>query len=96
MVLSLGMPVLILHRKNGLRQIWWNVLRGSASVVGLLPDGIERTSGKLGVTGLAQVSRNAHLSKPTIQQLNDYYVRDYSLSLDIEIILKQLIRRNRG
>lgn len=95
-VLTLGMPVLILQRKSGLRQIWWNVLRGSASVVGLLPDGIERTSGKPGITGLAQVTRNANLSKPTIQQLNDYYVRDYSLSLDVEIILKQLIRRNRG
>jgi GT2 family glycosyltransferase len=96
LVLTLGMPVLILQRKSGLRQLWWSVLKGSASIVGLLPDAVERSSGKPGITGLAQVSRNAHLSMPTIQQLNDYYVRDYSLSLDVEIILKQLFRRNRG
>jgi lipopolysaccharide/colanic/teichoic acid biosynthesis glycosyltransferase len=64
--------------------------------VGLFPDGVERTSGKPGITGLVQVSKNSSLSAPAIEQLNDYYVRDYSLALDVEIILKQLIRRNRG
>ena len=95
-VLTLGMPVLILQRNSGRRQAWWNVLRGTYSIVGLLTDGVERTSGKPGITGLAQVSRKSNLSAPTIQQLNDYYVQDYSLALDVEIILKHLFRRNRG
>jgi hypothetical protein len=96
LVLTLGMPVLILHRKSRLHAQWWKVLVGTASVVGLFPDGVERTSGKPGITGLVQVSKNTSLSAPAIEQLNDYYVRDYSLALDVEIILKQLIRRNRG
>ena len=96
MVLTLGMPVLILQRNARLRSHWWDVFRGSASIVGLVPDGVQRTSGKPGITGLVQVSKNANLSVSALQQLNDYYVRDYSLSLDVEIILKQLIRRNRG
>jgi GT2 family glycosyltransferase len=96
LVLTLGMPVLILHRKSRIHARWWKVLVGTASVVGLFPDGVERTSGKPGITGLVQVSKNSSLSAPAIEQLNDYYVRDYSLALDVEIILKQLIRRNRG
>ena len=93
-VLTLGLPVLILRSKR--RHQWWNVFRGSASLVGLVPDGYSRSSGKPGLTGLAQVSRNTNLSVSTIQQLNDYYVQEYTLALDVEIILKQLFRRSRA
>lgn len=93
-VLTLGLPVLILRSNK--RHQWWTVFRGAASLVGLVPDGIVRTSGKPGLTGLAQVSRNTNLSVSTIQQLNDYYVQEYTLALDVEIILKQLFRRSRG
>ncbi|MBM4178478.1 MAG: glycosyltransferase [Ignavibacteria bacterium] len=93
-VLTLGLPVLILRSKK--RHQWWNVFQGSASLVGLVPDGYSRSSGKPGLTGLAQVSRNTNLSVSTIQQLNDYYVQEYTLALDVEIILKQLFRRSRA
>ncbi len=72
---------------------WISVLKGSSSLVGLYPDGVSRPAGKLGITGLAHVSDPAALSQTAIEHLNDYYVDAYSLALDVEILLKLLLRR---
>lgn len=72
---------------------WISVLRGTSSLVGLYSDGVKRAAGKPGMTGLAHVSDPASLSPTAIEHLNDYYVDAYSLALDIEILLKQLLRR---
>lgn len=95
-VLTLSIPALILPGLRRRLQPWWEVLRGRMSIVGLWPDGMQRTSGKPGLTGLVHISRPSGLSASATQQLNDYYVDAYSLALDVEIILKHLFRRNRA
>ncbi|MBK7032489.1 MAG: glycosyltransferase [Ignavibacteria bacterium] len=96
LVLTLGLPVLILRRTDNDFGNWLEVLSGKRSVVGLFSDGKHRTSGKEGITGLVKVSDPRKLSKQTIEHLNDYYVYSYSIALDVEIFLKHLLRRNRG
>jgi hypothetical protein len=96
LVLSLTSVALILPGPRRRLRPWWEVLRGRTSVVGLWADGVVRTSGKPGLTGLVHISRPETLSASATQQLNDYYVDAYSLALDVEIILKHLFRRNRA
>ena len=72
--------------------IWTSVLRGESSVVGLYDDGVQRAAGKPGVTGLVHVSKPETLSSHTIKHLNDYYIDHYSVALDVEIMLKHLLR----
>jgi lipopolysaccharide/colanic/teichoic acid biosynthesis glycosyltransferase len=69
------------------------VVSGTYSVVGLYPDGKQRIAGKIGITGLAHISRSQGLSEHAIEQLNDYYVDRFTLALDFEILLKHLLRR---
>jgi GT2 family glycosyltransferase len=91
MRLSLGRP--------GARdrwKAWTSVLRGSGSVVGLFPDGKRRSAGKPGITSLVRLSGPDMLDRHAIEQLNDYYVDHFSLSLDVDILLKHLFRRQRG
>jgi hypothetical protein len=95
-VLTLGAPALTLLRRAGAFGMWLEVFAGTRSVVGLHPDGVHRSSGKPGMTGLVQISGPDGLSRQTITHLNDYYVDRYTIALDVEIILKHLIRRNRG
>jgi GT2 family glycosyltransferase len=49
--------------------------------------------GKTGVIGLAHISNPEHLSENTIKKLNDYYLKNVSLSLDFDILLKYLSRK---
>jgi len=95
-MLSLGLPVVILLGGRKAMRKWTDVFAGSQSVVGLFPDHKRRSSGKSGITGLVHVSGPGNLSKQTIEHLNDYYVDSYSIALDVEIFLKHIVRRNRG
>lgn len=96
LVLTLSVPGLILQRVRRSLPAWFDVLRGRRSVVGLYPDGKTRSTGRMGVTGLAHISSPERLSPAAVSQLNDYYIESYTLALDIEIILKHLLRRLRG
>lgn len=75
---------------------WFDILLGNISIVGLVPDGVVRAAGKPGLTGLARVGRPQPLSASAVTALNDFYVDNYSVSLDIEIILKHFLQRQRG
>lgn len=96
LVLTLSVPGLILPGVRRAMPTWFDVLRGRRSVVGLYPDGKTRSTGRMGVTGLAHISSPKRLSSAAVSQLNDYYIESYTLALDIEIILKHLLRRLRG
>lgn len=95
-VLLLTLPGLILPGVRRAVAGWFDVLRGRQSVVGLYPDGKSRSMGLIGLTGLAHISNPGRLSPTALSQLNDYYVEHYTLALDVEIILKHLLRRLRG
>ena len=96
LVLTLSVPGLILPGVRRAMPTWFDVLLGRRSVVGLYPDGKTRSTGRMGVTGLAHISSPKRLSSAAVSQLNDYYIESYTLALDIEIILKHLLRRLRG
>jgi len=81
---------------------FWNVLRGEMSVVGPrppLPREVEnydtmhfsRLKGRPGITGLWQVSGRSSFSFDDMVRLDRYYLENWSLTLDITILLKTVL-----
>lgn len=77
----------------------WNVLRGEMSWVGPRPHEPEEVSHyesshrqllniKPGITGMAQISGRSSLSFEDEVKLDVYYIQDWSLMLDLSIIIK--------
>ena len=92
-LLVLGIQV-FLGRRNARPRFhaWMEVLRGTRSVVGLYNDGRRRVAGKPGITSLVDVgSGTVVVSQAAAEHINDYYVAQYSVALDIEIMLKYLV-----
>lgn len=87
-------------RKTSLDELpqFWNVLKGDISLVGprALVPGELRTYGdrslllsiKSGLTGLAQVSGRREISFEERRQLDLYYIHNWSLWMDIQILCK--------
>jgi len=92
---TIGIPALFLSaRPRELLRRWWEVLTGRRSVVGLAVHAGEHYGiGKPGITGLAQIIVGENGAAPLREQLNWYYIRHFSFALDVEIVVKQLIRR---
>ena len=88
--LVVSFPARTLRTSQGLQRwnLWKQVLTGNMSVIGIYPDSKPRASAKQGILGLVQVSNPKVLSPQAIEHLNDFYVERYSISLDIEILLK--------
>jgi hypothetical protein len=95
-LLTLGLPLVFLkarHFRSALGRLI-QVVRGECSIIGLFPlDGRRPAIGKIGITGLAQISKPYRLSPQVIQELNEYYIRHYSLTLDFDILLKEILRK---
>ncbi len=79
----------------------WNVLKGDISLVGpraIIPEEMELykeyanllLSVKTGITGLAQVSGRSDLDYRERTRLNLYYVQNWTIWLDITILLKTI------
>ncbi len=96
--LTFGAPLVFLSaQRRTLWKRWWNVLRGRWSVVGIsVVPGESPEGGKPGVIGLVELSGGVNLPAAVVRQLNQYYVRHFSLALDVEIVLKYCIWRLRG
>lgn len=78
-----------------------NVLKGEMSLVGPRPERVESLSDYTnemskrlymnpGMSGLAQVSGNIYLSLEDRYKLDVYYVEQYSLWLDLRIIIRTI------
>lgn len=96
--LSFGMPLVFLSsRRRELLHCWWRVLQGRWSLVGIDRRGGGETNvfAKPGLLTLAQLSAERELSPSIVRELNHYYMRHYSLALDVEIVLKYWVRRLR-
>ncbi|HEY4644100.1 MAG TPA: glycosyltransferase [Bacteroidota bacterium] len=80
------------------------VLTGERSVVGRpeYDPGPSRNGaanvylGKVGLTGLAQINRHEGLTTEEIEKYNLFYAKNQSLMLDIEILFKTALQRERG
>ncbi|MCX7761739.1 MAG: glycosyltransferase [Candidatus Kryptonium sp.] len=70
------------------------VLSGKLSLVGRPLDSPDRQDylGKKGLTGIVQISEVDELSPEEIERLNIFYARNQSLALDIEILIRTLIK----
>ncbi len=77
----------------------WNVLKGEMSLVGPRPHLPEEVAEykthqkfvlalKPGITGLAQISGRSNLNFEKENQLDTYYIENWSIWLDIKIIIK--------
>ncbi|MDR0926687.1 MAG: glycosyltransferase [Ignavibacteria bacterium] len=92
--LTLFMPYLLVGSKSR-KNIgkWWSVLIGHKTAIGVYSAGGNEKYWKEGIISLAQINHPELLSINAINKLNDYYMQNYSLSLDIDIIIKYFIRR---
>jgi lipopolysaccharide/colanic/teichoic acid biosynthesis glycosyltransferase len=81
---------------------FWNVLKGDMSVVGPRPplprevakydaSHLARLKGKPGITGLWQVSGRKNLTFDDMVRLDRYYLENWSLRLDLSIILRTFV-----
>ncbi|MFM2132864.1 MAG: hypothetical protein RL156_145 [Bacteroidota bacterium] len=91
LLIVLPVVILIRPRLRYLYSRWFAVLAGKMSVVGVFPvDSSHAHIAKIGVTGLAHISYPGQLSEHTINELNEYYIKNYSPSLDLDICIKSL------
>lgn len=97
--LSIGLPMLYLlvqERTKIIKKLWL-VLKGEYSFIGLYQIGEAIPSiGKIGIIGLAHISKPDQLSRQAVEKLNEYYIFHYSLSLDLDIFLKFIFRKKIG
>ncbi len=95
--LTLGLPFVLYKSKvqdKGTLNNLWNVLKGKMSFIGLYKiDNRKYDIGKIGIIGLAHISKPDRLTEHSIDKLNDYYLRHYSFSIDIDILIKNLTRK---
>ena len=93
--LSLGVPIVFLFSKHpiSLLKKLFNVCKGDMSIIGLYQiDNSLPVLGKIGITGLVHISKPEILSAQAILNLNEHYIRYYTPTLDIEILIKHLLR----
>lgn len=85
--LTIGLPFCIKRAKK-----IWSVLAGSKTFVGIYPtkQHNELSFAKEGLLSLAKL--NNTLNNTSVEKLNEYYLRNYEISLDIEIIIKKIIK----
>lgn len=82
-------------RNKGIINKFWKVFIGKHTLIGLLNINSELASkfGKIGLIGLAHLGKNEYSTQHSIKQLNDYYLQNMSLSLDIDIFFKYIFRK---
>ncbi len=96
-LLTIGIPFVYLYslikKKNAVKDIF-KIFIGSKSFIGIYPlENKKYRFGKNGLTGLAHISNPDTLSRQAIDKLNNYYITHYSLSMDIDIIIRKLLRK---
>ena len=84
---------------NEIKLSWYpmlySIISGKMSFVGDLlhiPDNIKTRFYKPGITGLAQIENLKQITMKEHQRYINYYMRNYSLMMDIEILFKNMIR----
>jgi lipopolysaccharide/colanic/teichoic acid biosynthesis glycosyltransferase len=79
----------------------WNVLRGDMSIVGPRPLPVEQVDANQeflsprhevsgGITGLWQISGRSDLDSDEALRIDRYYIENWSLALDVYILLKTI------
>lgn len=97
-LLTIGIPLVYLLFREPVKILSkiYQVLKGRFSFVGIYPTTLDKPKWKPGLIGLAHIGNPDRLSAKAIDNLNEYYMRNYSFSLDIDIILKYITRKQSG
>jgi GT2 family glycosyltransferase len=99
-LLTIGLPLLYLFSDVFAKSIKnvLGVLKGNKSIVGISKtnDKDNYGFGKEGLIGLSTVTFSKNLNENSKRKLNDYYLMNYSLALDFDIMFKFLIRKKSG
>lgn len=95
---TIGFLPFMFFSKNKIQKIrnFAKIFIGKLTLVGLYPTEEKSQFCKNGILGLAHLSKVETLTKDAIISLNNYYIEHFSLSLDIDIILKSIFRKNSG
>ncbi len=90
-------PIILLffNKSKELINKFWKVFIGKYTLIGLLSNanGLDKELGKVGLIGLAHLGNNEYSTVMSIKRLNDYYLQNMSLSLDIDIFFKYIFRK---
>ena len=88
-------PLLIFSKSpiNAFKTIL-ELIEGKISLIGLYQTKDEKFEiWKKGIIGLAHINSADKIGERVIQKLNSYYVQNYSISLDWDIIVKSLLKK---
>lgn len=93
LILLTVIPFLIIKKKGiGFKDLL-DVILGKKTLVGIKSGNNSFTTFKKGLISLADMSSVKPLPEMAQSELNEYYLKNYSLSLDFEILIKYLIRK---
>ncbi|MFP4368748.1 MAG: glycosyltransferase [Candidatus Kapaibacterium sp.] len=97
-MLTAGLPFILLSRNKKKRvKDFLDILKSKKTLIGISANGSGRFSDKpVGLIDPSKISNSPGLDKKAIDRLNDYYLRNYSISLDIDIFLKYIFRDKSG
>ena len=91
--LSIMLPIKLLRRNSSLHiKNWANVFTGRKTIIGTFKT-TPNSHQKEGIISLASINNTQSLSEDAVNNLNYYYQKNYSLSLDFDILLRHIIRK---
>ncbi len=89
--LTIGLPFTLLKGKP---DKFVDLLVGKLTFIGKYPNSLSLSdNNKIGIIGLAHISEPKKLNEKIINELNDYYFYNYTMSLDVDILFKYIFRR---
>lgn len=86
-------PIFLKKSKNFSFRDLLKVLIGEYSMVGLKPPAEEFVFLRKGIISLVDLSNISYLTNKSIAEINEYYLKNYSVSIDIEILVKYLFKK---
>ena len=94
LALTLFLPIILFFKdRKALLSDWFSIFTGKKTTIGIYPDvEYETNSIKVGLISLAHINKPNELVASSISILNEYYLNNYSLSLDIDIAIKYFVR----
>jgi len=72
----------------------FKILKGEISLVGIESNNIDIWFAKKGIITLPQVGNKKMLSEESLNKLDEYYLINYSIFLDIDIIIQKIKQKN--
>ncbi len=84
---------LAIFTKNGKNRInnLIDIIKGSKTLIGIIPGSSFDDTFKPGLINFMNINKNKTYDNQTIYKLNEFYLKNYSLSLDFDILLRKIL-----